>query len=366
MRGRVKVRRRKRSRSRKRLRKSSRRRTASRRSKRNRGVSRASLTPKVEKIEDAKIVLVIGDFFAGGLADGLQVLLADSAGLRVVESTNGLSGLVRADVVNWPQRIGELVEEVKPAYIVAMVGANDRQLIREAGKKLKKRTPDWDTSYKRRVEAFGGALKATGLPYSWVGLPPMRLKSLSQDYLVFNEWYRAAAKAPQGKYVDVWDGFSDENGSYSRSGPDVSGQIVLLRPKDGINLTKAGRQRLAFYVASDIRKAVNDPSSLFAAGGKDSFGIESVSPEADAYDPGRTGRTVVVNLNDPTVDGVSVLAGEAVDFSVGVLKNVNKVPEPQISEIASKPTRQRVDSFSWPPKSYSPAQQTSSVATAGQ
>jgi len=317
-------------------------------------------------MEDAKAVLVIGDFFAGGLADGLKVLLADSAGLRVVESTNGLSGLVRADVVNWPQRLGELIEEVKPAYIVAMVGANDRQLIREAGKKLKKRTPEWDASYKRRVEAFGSALKATGLPYSWMGLPPMRLKSLSQDYLVFNEWYRASAKSPKGKYVDVWDGFSDENGNYSRSGPDVSGQIVLLRPKDGINLTRAGRQRLAFYVASDIRKAVNDPSSLLAAGVKDSFGVENVPPKADEYNPGKTGRTIVINLSDPAIDGANTLAGETIDFSVGVLKNANKVPGPSVEPVAAVRLGQRADSFAWPPKPYSPERQPSSVANATQ
>ncbi|MGI9357162.1 MAG: SGNH/GDSL hydrolase family protein [Rhizobiaceae bacterium] len=366
VRGNVKVRRRKRLRKSRRARNRARSRLASRRSKRRRGVSRAALTPKVEKIDSAKVVLVVGDFLAGGLADGLQVLLADSAGLRVVDASNGLSGLVRADVVNWPQRIDQLAAEIKPAYVVAMVGANDRQLIRENGRNLKKRTPGWDASYKRRINEFGEALKATGLPYSWVGLPPMRIKSLSKDFLIFNEWYGATAKAPQGKFVDVWDGFSDEDGNYSRSGPDVSGQIVLLRPKDGINLTKAGRRRLAFYVEAHIRKAVNDPSGLFAAGVNGSFSIENPTTKADEYDPEKTGRTIVVNLNDPVVDGVNGLAGETVDLSANVLAKVKRGDAPEVVQPEGKLPQQRADNFSWPPKSYVSVPQPASVATASQ
>lgn len=366
VRGRAKVRRRKRLRKSRRARNRARSHLASRRSKRKRGVSRAALTPKVEKVENAKTVLVVGDFLAGGLADGLQVLLSDSAGLRVVDSSNGLSGLVRADVVNWPQRIGELVEELKPAYVVAMVGANDRQLIRENGRNLKKRTPEWDASYKRRIDEFGTALKATGLPYSWVGLPPMRIKSLSKDFVIFNEWYGAAAKTPQGKFVDVWDGFSDEDGNYSRSGPDVSGQIVLLRPKDGINLTKAGRRRLAFYVEAHIRSAVNDPSGLVAAGGNGSFSIENPTTKADEYDPEKTGRTIVVNLNDPVVDGVNGLAGETIDLSANVLARVKRNAGPEVSPPTAKSPQQRADNFSWPPKPYASVPQSSPVAAASQ
>ncbi len=356
VRGRVRVTRRKR------LRKRRRSRNRSRRSRRA-GVARAALTPKAE---NAKAVLVVGDFLAAGLADGLQVLLADSAGLRVADASRGLSGLVRSDIVNWSGRLAELVDEVKPAYIVAMVGANDRQLIREAGRKLKRRTPEWDVSYKKRVEGLGSALKATGLPYSWVGLPPMRIKSMSKDFVDFNNWYEAAAKSPQGQFVDVWDGFTDEDGNYSRSGPDVNGQIVLLRPKDGINLTKAGRRRLAFYVEAHIRKAIDDPSGLVAAAGAGSFSIEDAAPATPEYDPERTGRTTVVNLNDPVTDGAIGLAGEKVEFSPVVVVKANKIQAPTAERTAAKPAQQRADNFSWPPRSYASAPQSSSVATASQ
>ncbi len=347
---------------RKRLRKRKRSRNRSRRSRRA-SVARAART---QKAENAKAVLVIGDFLAGGLADGLQVLLADSAGLRVVDSTRGLSGLVRQDVVNWSERLGELVEEVKPAYVVAMVGTNDRQMIREAGKRMRRRTPEWDVSYKRRVESLGAALKATGLPYSWVGLPPMRIKSMNKDFIDFNDWYEAAAKSPQGQFVDVWDGFTDEDGNYSRSGPDVNGQIVLLRPKDGINLTKAGRRRLAFYVEAHIRKAIADPAGLLAAAGAASFSIEDATPAAPEYDPEKTGRTNVVKLNDPVTDGAIGLAGETVVFSPSVVLKATKVQGPSVETATTKPKQQRADNFSWPRRSYASVPQSSSVAAASQ
>ncbi|NJR13887.1 MAG: DUF459 domain-containing protein, partial [Phyllobacteriaceae bacterium] len=81
----------------------------------------------VEKRADARTVLVVGDFFASGTAKGLEDAYAQSAGVRVVNAANGDSGLVRDDFYNWPAEIGGLVALHKPAAIVVMIGANDRQ-----------------------------------------------------------------------------------------------------------------------------------------------------------------------------------------------------------------------------------------------
>lgn len=325
--------------------KTSRRKTRSR-SSASRSAVVVPAKPDVEKLEDAKVVLVVGDFFAGGLADGLKRRLADVPGIVVSDGSVALSGLVRDDIVRWPDRIAELVAETKPAYIVAMVGSNDRQLMRVDGKRLARRTEPWDAQYKERVNAVGVALKASGVPYTWVGLPPVRFNSMNGDFLVFNEWYAAAAASPIGRFVDIWDGFSDADGNYSRSGPDVSGQIVLLRRKDGINLTKAGRDRLAFYVEEEIKRVLDGGavagSGLSAGTG---FGIENATPATPAYDPASTGRTVVVRLNDPASDGADVLAGETVDRAISIA-----APPPVVPAAAGKTVEnQRADNFRWPP-----------------
>ncbi|MFD0915361.1 DUF459 domain-containing protein [Pseudahrensia aquimaris] len=306
----------------------------------------------VQKLEDAKKILVIGDFYANGLADGLQVGLADDAGLVVIEKASGNSGLVRTDIVEWPTKIAELNVEFSPDYIVLMVGSNDRQLMRDGGKNLKKRTPEWDAAYQKRVQAVGEALKQTGKPFTWLGLPPVRFNSMNTDFLVFNEWYRNAATSARGRFVDIWDGFSDANGAYTRSGPDINGQIVLLRPKDGINLTKAGKRRLAFYVEGAIRRDIG--STLPTSALDDFSGVAALSNRAPEYDPAKTGKTQVISLDDPANDGVGELAGAELDRSSSLATD----GAVQLTvDAASSPPVGRVDAFQWPPVPLGPTGQ---------
>lgn len=307
---------------------------------------KAAKVAAVTKSENAKKVLVIGDFYAGGLADALDEAYAGVDDIIVVDRSNGLSGFVRQDVVNWPEKLKELVAAEKPDHIVAMLGSNDRQLLREGGKRLKKRTPEWDEAYKGRVQQLGEVLKATNVKYTWMGLPPVRFKSMSSDFLVFNSFYGEAAKSPNGRFVDVWDGFSDADGNYSRSGPDVNGQIVLLRPKDGINLTKAGKRRLAFYIQNDLQKQLTDSTSLINPGF--AFDFQDNVPRQATYDPAKTGRTVVIRLNDPKIDGAETLAGETVETGQGTA-DAFRVP---VSVRPQRPIRKegRVDDFVWPPR----------------
>jgi len=49
-------------------------------------------------------------------------------------------------------------------------------------------------------------------------------------------------------YVDVWDGFVDEDGRFAQSGPDFEGQTRRLRAGDGVHFTQAGARKLAHFV----------------------------------------------------------------------------------------------------------------------
>ena len=281
---------------------------------------------------ETKKVLVIGDFYAGGLAFGLERNLDESTGIVVDKRTVASSGLVREDVVDWPERIPELVAEAKPDYIVLQIGSNDRQLMRTPGGNFKPREGGWDESYKARIDKVAAALKATNVPFLWVGVPPVRFKSMNRDFLVFNEWYAEAAKAAGGKFVDVWDGFSDADGNYVRSGPNVAGQIVVLRGKDGINMTNRGKDKLGWYAAEPVAKALEGPRVFTEL---PTFNLGSPEIAKQVYNPARTGRTVVVKLDDPTVDGVEGLAG------AGELK-------PAVPVLRDAAPAGRADDFSWP------------------
>ena len=308
--------------------------------------SRAVTGPLViEKLENAKRVVVIGDFIGGGLASGLDTALETNSTVDVINRTKSSSGLVRSDIVNWPEQVPEMVKRDKPSYIVNLIGTNDRQLLRKDGKRLKKRTPEWDTEYKARIKGLATSLQQTGVPFVWVGLPPVRFRSMNTDFLVFNEWYRQAATSAGGKFIDVWDGFADAEGAYARSGPDVNGQIVLLRRKDGINLTPAGRRRLAFYVEGEISKLLS--GSLEFATRDDLTGISIEAAEEDRYNPAKSGKTVVIRLDDPASDGADKLAGEVINLSQQV--GVSSAVPASASTRARSTNSLRADNFAWPP-----------------
>jgi hypothetical protein len=70
--------------------------------------------PVVEKLENARRILLVGDFLAGGTADGLSAAFAQAPGVIVVDRSNGSSGLVRDDYYDWPGEARGIVEESSP------------------------------------------------------------------------------------------------------------------------------------------------------------------------------------------------------------------------------------------------------------
>ena len=315
--------------------------------RRNRRVAVAPYTPRIEKLEDARVVLVVGDFFAAAAAKGLARTFDKSPGVRIVKKTRGSSGFARLDYYDWAGEIGAIIDEQSPTVVVAMIGTNDRQLIRHEGKKLKRRSDEWDIAYKIRVENFAKAVRAKNIPLIWLGLPPVRFKKMNQDFLNFNEIYRGKTEKTGGQFIDVWDGFTDAEGNFVTSGPNVAGQIVRLRSKDGINVTRSGQDKLAFYAEKLVRKFVGGNLDGTLAGLRPSFGTNAALLEP-TYDPKKTGRTIVINLDDPSIDGGAVLAGGP---DSGSEQNSTSLKPIQEKQSANKFVVGRVDDYSWPRKS---------------
>ncbi|MFZ1813485.1 MAG: SGNH family hydrolase [Rhizobiaceae bacterium] len=262
----------------------------------------------VEKVETALNILVVGDFMAGGLASGLAQSYTDNANVVIVDKSSGLSGLVRDDVVDWPAKIPELIEEFKPAAVVFLGGMNDRQQMRLETGRAKKLTDEWKKEYELRADRIAKAVRDRSLPLIWVGLPPVNSTAMISDYLVFNEVYRNKAEAAGAIFVDVWDGFTNAEGKFVNAGPDINGQIVRLRNSDGINMTGAGKAKLAFYAEKELRRIPGLDNSVQTAllPGTD-LPIVPLEPE---YNPAVTGRTIVIQLDSPQADGTGTLEGE--------------------------------------------------------
>ena len=262
----------------------------------------------VEKLVDARKVLVVGDFMAGGVAEGLETAFADLPGVLVVNKSSGSSGFVRDDHFDWPGQIAAIIAEVQPAAVVMMIGSNDRQQMRADGQSLRPRSDEWNVQYAKRLANFSAQVKEAKVPLVWVGAPSFRISTMSADMLAFNDMYKQAAMDAGGEFVDVWDGFVDDTGAFATTGPDINGQPVRLRASDGINITKAGKRKLAFYAEKPLRKllgtAVSPDGALIGDQGKPGAedGPDAGLPKIDVSLP--------MALTDPDIDGGDELLGQ--------------------------------------------------------
>ena len=261
----------------------------------------------VEKKDDAKPLLVVGDFLAGGLADALVEAYAQNPNIRVVEKISGSSGFVRDDFYDWPTEITPVLDEVKPAAVVVMMGSNDRQDMRVGGTREQRRSEKWTAEYERRVGALVEAIRGRDIPLVWVGMPSFRPTGASADMLAFNDIYRQAAEEAGGQFVDIWEGFVDESGAFVSTGPDVNGQPVRLRSGDnGVNLTEAGRRKVAFYAEKSLERifgsAAGQPGAVAGLPSAPGLGDPLRAPAA-------IDRTEPISLASPQLDAAAELLG---------------------------------------------------------
>ena len=293
----------------------------------------------VEKLDTAKKVLVVGDFVADSLADGLKVAFETTPGIVIESKANGSSGLVRDDYFDWPENLPGYVAEVKPSLIIVSLGANERQQMTIDGEKEKFRTDRWLAEYTRRAAAFAALARSQQLPLLWVGMPPFQSSSMTADMVTLNGIFRAEAEKAGGTFVDIWEGFVDESGKFVMTGSDINGQQVRLRGSDGINLTKAGKRKLAFYVEKDIRKLLGATAVGGEMPGRDGLKDLIPAPPTAIED---IIQTPPISLTDPDLDGgTALLGGEATLAGNGKSARDRLVEK---GEIATAPTG-RIDDF---------------------
>ncbi|MGV8939746.1 MAG: GDSL-type esterase/lipase family protein [Allorhizobium sp.] len=261
----------------------------------------------VEKLPDARSILVVGDFFAGGLADGLAEAFTDAPGVTVVGRSNGSSGLVRDDYYDWKAQLPLLLDEIKPSVVVVAIGANDRQQMTSTTNREKFRTDEWFAEYRKRVADFAALALQRKLPLLWVGIPAFKSPSMTADAIKLNGIYRSVVETAGGEFIDVWDGFVDQDGRFIVTGSDINGQQVRLRGADGIGLTAAGKRKYAFYAEKPVRRHIGD----MATPGLLRLDASNL-PELISLPPSGMSaivRTQPIDLSDPELDGGKTLLG---------------------------------------------------------
>ncbi len=357
-------------------------------------------------------ILVLGDAMADWLAYGLELAYTDTPEIGIIRGHRTNSGLIRTEVrsdprgeyPDWPQAARDLIASQKPKFVLMMIGINDRRRLRETGPaaqtsravkpapptvadgaalELDKPAPDnpretpavaapeppavnrnlefrsdaWSEAYSRRIDDTIAALKTSGVPVFWVGLPPLRGQKVAADISFLNDLYRSRADKAGIIYIDVWDGFVDEDGRYSQFGPDVEGQTRRLRTNDGIYYTQAGARKLAHYVQREVQRWLSTRAAPVAVSVPEEPKVEA----AAASRPGPHPRP----LAGPAVSLIAERGNETDDLLGGNAR------QPASDATAAKVLVQgepipapagRADDFAWPRRGVAPVGEDPVVA----
>jgi len=356
--------------------------------------------PRKYETPPASTVVVIGDSMADWLAYGLEERLADSSEIGVERKIRPTSGLIhyepRNDTLEWPQAVKDMLATEKPSAIVVMLGLNDRVPLRDKvpvhpaaphaaeapaaapaggqGSAVAPPAPDataaappppqsdkpptaseaqhpvpgatydfhtdkWADLYAKRIDDMIAVLKSKGVPVLWVGLPAIRGPRSTSDMSYLDEIFRERAERAGIVYVNIWDGFVDENGRYVVMGPDFEGQNRRLRTADGVHFTKAGAVKLASYVEQQLRRVISNHLAPVAL------------PAPEAMAPAKPGGP------RPTVGPVLPLTASDSADTGDLLGAGNRPPSASTDPVAAQVLSRgdpltapsgRADDFSWP------------------
>ena len=349
--------------------------------KRRERPARAPMPPKpaIAKTAPNVQIAVFGDSLADHLAHGLDDVFEDNADVAVIDRAKGDSGLVRKDVVDWPKSAEDYLRtNPKVRYGLVMLGANDRQPIREGDETADPLTDRWKALYRARVDAFVKVFTDHKVPLVWVGLPPMQSEPLSRDLAAINDIVRDSVTKAGATYADIWPGFVDDRDRYTASGPDPEGQIAKLRTADGVHFTKAGDRKLAHFADVELKRlmgtatpALTDqpPTASIAPAGTPSTSGPSLDGAGQPTDTATIDRQITAMLPSlPEPPGVPALpvkpaAGPVVPLGRtevspgGALltgrprdgDNLGTVERTLVRGAAPLPQPGRADDFRWPP-----------------
>ncbi|MFK8250040.1 SGNH/GDSL hydrolase family protein [Ancylobacter terrae] len=225
------------------------------------------------------IVLVIGDENAAPLAQGLaDAFAADRPSVAVIGKGRTGTGLSPGGDFDWVANAAGLVQSEDATAAVVFIGANDLRPIQQDAEQVALFDDRWRDLYGQRIDAFLTGLKARGKPVAVVGLPPLNDNRASERNATLNELLKERTERAGLIYVDIWDGFVDENGKFLMSGPAVDGQRRRLRAADGSGFTRAGGRKLAFFVDRAIGKLLSGGASAPSPGNAPLPGPEAGIP----------------------------------------------------------------------------------------
>jgi uncharacterized protein len=216
--------------------------------------SQSTETAVQQTIDDTYRILVIGDALAGGLGAGLNRMVEFEPGFEIVNRFQEVSGIARPEVYDWAANLPNIMENKDFNAVVVLLGANDRQSIREGDFRYVFNTPDWLNAYKAQTAELLDVLKASKVKIFWVAIPPMGDALYDNDMKILTELQKQEVEAKGGVFVDLRADFLGPDGTYTDTGKDDTGEVRKLRARDGVTFFKQGNNRFGQLLLAAIKK----------------------------------------------------------------------------------------------------------------
>jgi hypothetical protein len=262
--------------------------------------ARSYITPFPQS--DRYQVHVIGDGLAEGLSGGLTAAFEKDGAVKVIASSKWSAGLIRSgDRADMVAEAETLAKTQGMNVAVVMVGMNDVRNMRTNEGVQRLGTDGWREAYAKEVDRLIKTMKDNNVAVYWVGLPIMSNPKTNESMGALNDIFRERTYVAGVKYIDTWNGFTDQFGAFASYGPDITGQTKRLREADGTYFTVQGNRKLANYVEVLLRRdlaAAKSERNIPLAGDDEEQGRlvpkaeeAGVTPQPDAAAPGAQATT---------------------------------------------------------------------------
>ncbi|MEI7599699.1 MAG: DUF459 domain-containing protein [Aestuariivirga sp.] len=198
-------------------------------------------------------VLSIGDALGGGLGAGLSRVTEPGGDYDVSIRFNEESGLARPEVYDWAATVPKILEGNAYDVIVVMLGANDRQMIRDGEMRYDFGTPEWAAAYTKQANLLLDQLAASKARVIWVAPPPMRDPDYDAAMTSIAALQKDLVEKRGMTFLDLRKQFTNPDGTYTDSTTDGAANIIKLRGRDGISFFKAGNNLMGEQVLAAIK-----------------------------------------------------------------------------------------------------------------
>lgn len=287
--------------------------------------------PVKKAVPKTIFVAVIGDSFAQDLAPGLSEALSERPEVGLVREIRPGIGFLKETEKTWRMVVDEVLARDPPiTAAVIFMGPNDdppkKKKKKKKGEEEAEVTPPtltaspWMDRYAAKVDDIALAFRQKNIPMVWVGLPPVEDEKTTADHLFLNDLVRQRVVSLGGAFVDVWQGFVDEEEKFTVQGPNIEGRVVRLRTADGVHFTKAGARKIGHAVELELRAYLQPKEQGDSIA---DLGFDPGAPTTPGSSrilllgqiPRTPGAILVPSLNKPAEPAATPDTGETADAS---------------------------------------------------